>query len=171
MPISHATLRRAALSKSSSHIPATPTADKAQVGHFTPVWAWPHTAATSHGYCTPREFFGRRLLGAPALCFNPYMPAEFHPAVERWFDRTFESPTPAQRAAWPAIAAHRHVLIAAPTGSGKTLAAFLAVIDELVKSGLAAGTLADETFAVYVSPLKALSNDIHQPRGATRRHP
>jgi len=63
------------------------------------------------------------------------MPAEFHPAVANWFDRTFDAPTPAQRAAWPEIIAQRHVLIAAPTGSGKTLAAFLAVIDELVVTG------------------------------------
>ena len=90
------------------------------------------------------------------------MPSYFHPAVANWFGRTFPTPTPAQAAAWPAIAAQRHVLIAAPTGSGKTLAAFLAVIDELVKSGLAANGLPDETSIVYVSPLKALSNDIHR---------
>jgi len=91
------------------------------------------------------------------------MPAAFHPAVARWFACTFDAPTPAQSAAWPAIAAQRHVLIAAPTGSGKTLAAFLAVIDELVRSGVAAGgRLPDETLVVYVSPLKALSNDIHR---------
>jgi ATP-dependent Lhr-like helicase len=91
------------------------------------------------------------------------MPAAFHPAVARWFARTFDAPTPAQSAAWPAIAARRHVLIAAPTGSGKTLAAFLAVIDELVRMGVAAaGLLPDETRVVYVSPLKALSNDIHR---------
>jgi ATP-dependent Lhr-like helicase len=91
------------------------------------------------------------------------MPAAFHPAVARWFARTFDAPTPAQSAAWPAIAARRHVLIAAPTGSGKTLAAFLAVIDELVRTGVAAaGRLPDETLVVYVSPLKALSNDIHR---------
>src|SRR6516162_9015673 len=89
------------------------------------------------------------------------MPAEFHPAVANWFDRTFDAPTPAQRAAWPAIIAQRHVLIAAPTGSGKTLAAFLAVIDELVREGTVDG-LADETRVVYVSPLKALSNDIQR---------
>ncbi|MGO9852854.1 MAG: DEAD/DEAH box helicase [Steroidobacteraceae bacterium] len=88
--------------------------------------------------------------------------AAFHPAVANWFARTFDAATAAQRAAWPAIAAGRHVLIAAPTGSGKTLAAFLAVIDELVKSGVAAGSLPDETAVVYVSPLKALSNDIHR---------
>src|SRR5437899_9705004 len=91
------------------------------------------------------------------------MSAEFHPAVARWFARTFAAPTPAQSAAWPAIAAQRHVLIAAPTGSGKTLAAFLAVIDELVRGGVAAGgLLPDQTLVVYVSPLKALSNDIHR---------
>ncbi len=87
---------------------------------------------------------------------------EFHPAVANWFARTFDAATPAQREAWPAILARRHVLIAAPTGSGKTLAAFLAVVDELVKTGVAAGALADETQVVYVSPLKALSNDIHR---------
>src|SRR5881227_103976 len=90
------------------------------------------------------------------------MSAEFHPAVARWFARTFAAPTPAQRAAWPVIAARRHVLIAAPTGSGKTLAAFLAAIDELVRTGLTAGALPDETLVVYVSPLKALSNDIQR---------
>ena len=90
------------------------------------------------------------------------MPASFHPAVERWFQCTFAGPTDVQREAWPAIAAQRHVLIAAPTGSGKTLAAFLAVIDELVRESIATGPLADETRVVYVSPLKALSNDINR---------
>ncbi|MBN8481314.1 MAG: DEAD/DEAH box helicase [Xanthomonadales bacterium] len=83
----------------------------------------------------------------------------FHPAVGRWFARTFDAPTPAQIEAWPAIRAGRHALIAAPTGSGKTLAAFLAAIDALVRDGLDFG-LPDQTFVVYVSPLKALSNDI-----------
>jgi ATP-dependent Lhr-like helicase len=97
------------------------------------------------------------------LCFNQQiMPAPFHPAVERWFERTFAAPTDAQRDAWPAIAARRHVLIAAPTGSGKTLAAFLAAIDELVRESVTAGALSDETRVVYVSPLKALSNDINR---------
>src|ERR1700682_4768934 len=91
------------------------------------------------------------------------MPAAFHPAVAQWFQRTFAAPTPAQSAAGPASAAQRHVLIAAPTGSGKTLAAFLAVIDELVRTGVAAaGLLPDETRVVYVSPLRALSTDIHR---------
>ena len=85
----------------------------------------------------------------------------FHPAVAAWFTRTFDAPTPAQAQAWPAIQSGRDVLVAAPTGSGKTFAAFLASIDQLVKEGLAAG-LPDETRILYVSPLKALSNDIHR---------
>ncbi len=87
--------------------------------------------------------------------------ASFHPAVADWFGGRFAAPTPAQADAWPAIQAGRHVLIAAPTGSGKTLAAFVAAIDGLVRQGLA-GELADATQVVYVSPLKALSNDIQR---------
>jgi ATP-dependent Lhr-like helicase len=85
----------------------------------------------------------------------------FHPAVAAWFDQSFASPTAAQAEAWPAIQAGQDVLIAAPTGSGKTLAAFLAAIDGLVRQGLN-GRLRDETQVVYVSPLKALSNDIQR---------
>jgi ATP-dependent Lhr-like helicase len=85
----------------------------------------------------------------------------FHPAVAAWFSRSFAAPTAAQAAAWPAIQAGEDVLIAAPTGSGKTLAAFLAAIDGLVRQGLA-GELRDETQIVYVSPLKALSNDVRR---------
>ena len=87
--------------------------------------------------------------------------SSFHPAVANWFSRTFEAPTAPQQQAWPAIQGQRHVLIAAPTGSGKTLAAFLAAIDQLVREGLE-GRLSDETHIVYVSPLKALSNDIRR---------
>src|SRR5438552_8940778 len=97
----------------------------------------------------------------------------FHPAVAAWFDRSFAAPTPAQAQAWPAFQAGRHVLIAAPTGSGKTLAAFLAAIDGLVRQGLDGG-LKDETQIVYVSPLKALSNDIQRnlevPLAGIREH-
>ncbi|SEI69079.1 ATP-dependent helicase Lhr and Lhr-like helicase [Frateuria terrea] len=91
------------------------------------------------------------------------MPLEhFHPAVARWFQRSFPAPTAAQAGAWPNIRAGRHTLVAAPTGSGKTLTAFLAAIDVLVREGVAhGGELPDETRVVYVSPLKALSNDIH----------
>ena len=85
----------------------------------------------------------------------------FHSAVAGWFADSFAAPTPAQAEAWPAIKAGRHTLIAAPTGSGKTLAAFLAAIDDLVRQGLD-GRLTDATYVVYVSPLKALSNDIHR---------
>src|SRR5579862_1557569 len=84
----------------------------------------------------------------------------FHPAVARWFERRFGTPTAAQVAAWPHIRAGRHTLVAAPTGSGKTLTAFMAALDDLVRRGLAEGGLPDETTVVYVSPLKALSNDI-----------
>jgi ATP-dependent helicase Lhr and Lhr-like helicase len=88
-------------------------------------------------------------------------PSLFHPAVAAWFDATFHAPTEAQAQAWPAIKAGHNVLIAAPTGSGKTLAAFLAAIDGLVRQALAK-KLPDETRIVYVSPLKALSNDIER---------
>jgi len=87
---------------------------------------------------------------------------DFHPAVADWFRRTFAAPTAAQAAAWPSIRSGQHTLVAAPTGSGKTLTAFLAAIDSLVREGVAhGGVLADATSVVYVSPLKALSNDIH----------
>ncbi|HYJ86002.1 MAG TPA: DEAD/DEAH box helicase [Pyrinomonadaceae bacterium] len=85
----------------------------------------------------------------------------FHPAVARWFTKSFPSATEPQEQAWPAIKAHRNTLIAAPTGSGKTLAAFLAAIDDLVRLGVE-GQLEDNTHVVYVSPLKALSNDIQR---------
>ncbi len=83
----------------------------------------------------------------------------FHPLVERWFTARFGGPTPAQAQGWEAIAAGKSTLIAAPTGSGKTLAAFLWSIDTLVKRALA-GALDERTCVVYVSPLKALGNDI-----------
>ncbi|MBD8898662.1 DEAD/DEAH box helicase [Rhodanobacter sp. DHG33] len=86
----------------------------------------------------------------------------FHSAVATWFGGRFDAPTSAQAQAWPAIRDGGHVLVAAPTGSGKTLTAFLAALDALVREGVAnGGTLPDETRVVYVSPLKALSNDIH----------
>lgn len=85
----------------------------------------------------------------------------FHPIVREWFASRFEGPTEPQRAGWPPISAGEHVLIAAPTGSGKTLTAFLACIDRLLKESLA-GRLREETRVVYVSPLRALSNDMHR---------
>jgi len=86
---------------------------------------------------------------------------QFHPAVADWFERHFDRPSDVQALAWPAILAGQNTLIAAPTGSGKTLAAFLAAIDQLVHDGLQF-PLPDETRVLYVSPLKALSNDIHK---------
>jgi ATP-dependent Lhr-like helicase len=86
---------------------------------------------------------------------------DFHPAVAAWFRGTFTSVTEAQQRAWPLIRSGRPTLVAAPTGSGKTLTAFLAAIDALVREGIAyGGALPDATSVVYVSPLKALSNDI-----------
>src|SRR6266850_663316 len=85
----------------------------------------------------------------------------FHPAVARWFGEKLGSPTEPQERGWPAIQSGAHTLIAAPNGSGKTLAAFFASLDQLFREGLAAD-LPDELRVVYVSPLKALSNDIHK---------
>jgi len=87
--------------------------------------------------------------------------AFFHPAVANWFTRHFTTATEAQTRAWPLLKARRSTLVAAPTGSGKTLTAFLIALDDLIRKGLAHGQpLADQTTVVYVSPLKALSNDI-----------
>ncbi len=85
----------------------------------------------------------------------------FHPLVRDWFLGRFERPTPVQERGWPAIAAGGDALLTAPTGSGKTLAAFLAGIDRLVRAGLD-GRLEEAPRLVYVSPLRALSNDIHK---------
>ena len=86
---------------------------------------------------------------------------QFHPASRDWFTAQFGEPTQAQAEAWPAIKAGRHTLISAPTGSGKTLAAFYAAIDDLVVTGLKR-QLTPGVQILYVSPLKALSNDIHK---------
>jgi ATP-dependent Lhr-like helicase len=98
--------------------------------------------------------------------------ADFHPITERWFAETFDTPTAAQLGGWASIRDGRHTLIAAPTGSGKTLAAFLTALDDLLQEGLRA-PLPDEVRVVYVSPLKALSADIHknlsEPRRGLRR--
>ena len=85
----------------------------------------------------------------------------FHPIVEQWFHGRFGEPTEAQALGWPPIAQGRHTLISAPTGSGKTLAAFMTCLDGLVRAGLNGG-LPERTQVVYVSPLKALSNDIER---------
>src|SRR5574337_352784 len=84
-----------------------------------------------------------------------------HPLVAEWFLGRFESPTEPQEQGWPHILADRTTLISAPTGSGKTLAAFLACIDRLVRKALA-GELRERTEVLYISPLKALGNDIQK---------
>ncbi|WP_447977439.1 DEAD/DEAH box helicase [Candidatus Nitrospira bockiana] len=85
----------------------------------------------------------------------------FHPIIQAWFTSRFRRPTDVQAKSWPAINSGRHVLIAAPTGSGKTLAAFLSCLDRLFKKALG-GELEDRTEVLYVSPLKALSNDVQK---------
>jgi ATP-dependent Lhr-like helicase len=86
---------------------------------------------------------------------------DFHPLVREWFTASFGVPTEPQLQGWPAIRAGDDVVIAAPTGSGKTLAAFTLALDDLVRRA-ATGALPDRTLVVYVSPLKALSNDVHE---------
>ena len=92
----------------------------------------------------------------------------FHPVVQKWFSSTLGEPTAAQALGWESILDGRHTLIAAPTGSGKTLAAFLSALDELTREGLAS-PLPDEVRVLYVSPLKALSADIHKNLAEPRR--
>src|SRR3954465_7272944 len=100
------------------------------------------------------ETLGR---GAPGSSIKAWA----HPVVAEWFLNRFGSPTEPQEQGWPHILAGRTTLIAAPTGSGKTLSAFLACIDRLVRKSLA-GDLRDCTEVLYVSPLKALGNDIQK---------
>src|SRR3954468_22063936 len=85
--------------------------------------------------------------------------AGFHPSIGQWFTHRFGEPTEPQREGWPHIRGGRHVLISSPTGTGKTLAAYLSAIDALVRQG---SQLADETAVLYVSPLRALSNDVQK---------
>jgi ATP-dependent Lhr-like helicase len=82
-----------------------------------------------------------------------------HPTVAHWFRTTLGEPSPPQVQGWPAIRRGEHVLIAAPTGSGKTLTAFLNALDSLLQQG---GSLPDTTQVLYVSPLRALSNDVQK---------
>ncbi len=93
---------------------------------------------------------------------------QFHPLVHQWFSEELGKPTPAQRRGWESIRQNCHTLIAAPTGSGKTLAAFLVALNDLFVEGLA-GPVPDEVRVVYVSPLKALSTDIHKNLSEPRR--
>src|SRR3954463_4782513 len=88
------------------------------------------------------------------------MPLEhFHPTIQSWFARRFGEATEPQREGWPRIVSGRNVLISAPTGTGKTIAGYLAAIDRLARQGAA---LRDKTEVLYVSPLRALSNDVQK---------
>src|SRR5918996_2731540 len=99
----------------------------------------------------------------------PRLPG-FHPVIQRWWqERIGGPPTAAQARGWPSIRSGTDTLIAAPTGSGKTLAAFLHSLDELLREGLETGSLPDEVRVIYVSPLKALSADIHRNLAEPRR--
>src|SRR6266571_2632549 len=105
------------------------------------------------------------------------LPEDFHPIIRRWWETRFRDPsgarvlppTEAQLEGWRSIRSGQHTLIAAPTGSGKTLAAFLTSIDQLLRESLETGELPDEVRVVYVSPLKALSADIHKNLAEPRR--
>src|SRR5207247_2631168 len=97
------------------------------------------------------------------------LPQDFHPVVQRWWASRFAEPTDAQLEGWSAIRRGEHTLIAAPTGSGKTLAAFLTAIDQLLREAKEQGGLPDEVRVIYVSPLKALSADIHKNPPEPRR--
>ena len=110
--------------------------------------------------CSP-TFFAADKFGGDDIFIEVTSDFKFHPIVAKWFEQKFGSPTAPQQDGWPAIQAGSHTLIAAPTGSGKTLAAFFASLDHLFRLGMD-GKLCDETYVVYVSPLKALSNDIHK---------
>lgn len=98
---------------------------------------------------------------SPAAASSPLLDSLFHPLIVEWFTGRFGEPTEPQRLGWPQIAAGRNTLIAAPTGSGKTLSAFLSCIDRLFRESVT-GDLEDQTQVVYVSPLKALSNDVRR---------
>src|SRR5919201_500117 len=97
------------------------------------------------------------------------LPQDFHPVLRQWWTSRFAEPTEAQLDGWRAIRRGEDTLIAAPTGSGKTLAAFLTAIDQLLREGVEAGGLPDEVRVIYVSPLKALSADIHKNLAEPRR--
>src|SRR5437868_7427016 len=97
------------------------------------------------------------------------LPSDFHPVLREWWATRFAEPTEAQLDGWHAIRRGEDTLIAAPTGSGKTLAAFLTSIDQLLREGIESGSLPDDVRVIYVSPLKALSADIHKNLAVPRR--
>jgi len=97
------------------------------------------------------------------------LPSDFHKVLQEWWASRFQEPTEAQLEGWRAIRRGEDTLIAAPTGSGKTLAAFLTSLDQLLREGIETGGLPDEVRVIYVSPLKALSADIHKNLAEPRR--
>src|SRR5947209_18594874 len=97
------------------------------------------------------------------------LPSDFHPGLRECWATRFAEPTEAQLDGWRAIRRGEDTLIAAPTGSGKTLAAFLTSIDQLLREGIESSSLPDEVRVIYVSPLKALSADIHKNLAVPRR--
>jgi ATP-dependent Lhr-like helicase len=112
--------------------------------------------------CARRTFYEYQFSGYNIPMSFPASPLDWaHPLVRDWFVRRFGTPTEPQEQGWPHILAGHTTLISAPTGSGKTLAAFLACVDRLVRKALA-GDLQDRTEVLYVSPLKALGNDIQK---------
>ena len=109
---------------------------------------------------------------------NIFTQIGFHPVIQQWFKARFAAPSPPQEQGWPSIAERKHTLILAPTGSGKTLAAFLWSIDQLFRQSVQSDAKAFAknrlgVHTLYISPLKALNNDIHRnlqtPLGEIRR--
>src|SRR6478609_5665897 len=110
-----------------------------------------------------------RLFRSVGVKISALLPQDFHPVIRQWWDSRFGEPTAAQLEGWSAIRRGEHTLIAAPTGSGKTLAAFLTALDQLFREGVERGGLPDEVRVIYVSPLKALSADIHKNLAEPRK--
>jgi hypothetical protein len=131
--------------------------------------AWPDTCSASYAASARADLSAgmadnrcpHPMAGRGRLRYRPSMTPAFHPIVAAWFTAKFGTPTEPQEQGWPAIAAGKDTLIAAPTGSGKTLAAFLWCLDRLVRQAVD-GTLVHETQVIYVSPLKALGNDVQK---------
>ena len=119
------------------------------------------TSSIRAGFGPESAALSERLVLLVAVEKGSVMLDEFHPLVGEWFRSTFGTTTEPQAQGWPAIRAGHDVLISAPTGSGKTLAAFTLALDELVRQA-SAGAIPDRTLTVYVSPLKALTNDVRE---------
>src|SRR4051812_47672861 len=113
---------------------------------------------TIHSSISDRESFHRdQTTISPIISAMSLAP--FHPTIQRWFADKFGEPTEPQRHGWPRILSGRHTLISAPTGTGKTIAGYLAAIDSLARQGK---DLPDQTQVLYLSPLRALSNDVQK---------